>query len=90
MRYELVLTKSAVKELENLSAKQHDRIVKHLQQLSENPRIFGSEKLKGRDEYKLRVGNYRIVYEINDSNHEVTVYLIEDRKQVYKRLRRKK
>ncbi len=89
MPYEIILKKSAVKELENLLIKQHDRIIEHLKQLQENPRIFGAEKLKGREEYKLRVGSYRIVYDIDDKNQQVTVYLIEDRKQVYKRLRRK-
>ena len=89
MPYEIILKKSAVKELENLPIKQHDRIIEHLKQLQENPRIFGAEKLKGREEYKLRVGSYRIVYDIDDKNQQVTVYLIEDRKQVYKRLRRK-
>jgi len=68
---------------------QHDAIVKHLKQLENNPRVFGAEKLKGRDEYKLRVGSYRIIYDINDANKEITIYIIDDRKQVYKRLKRK-
>jgi mRNA interferase RelE/StbE len=89
MAHKIVLVKSAVKDLDDLPDKQHVRIVEHLRQLEENPHLFGAEKLKGRGEYKLRVGNYRIVYRIDDKNEEVIVYLIEDRKQVYKRLRRK-
>ena len=90
MPYRIVLTKSAIKELEGLSPKIHDKIVAHLRQLEQNPRIFGAEKLTAINAYKLRVGNYRIVYEINDSEKELRVVMVEDRKQVYQRLRRKK
>lgn len=89
MPYRIVLVESAVKELENLSPKTHDRIVGHLQQLEANPRVFGAEKLTGREAYKLRVGSYRIVYEIDDSRQEIKVLIIEDRKQIYKRLKRR-
>ena len=90
MAYRIELTKSAVKELERLPAGSHDKVVEHLIQLEQNPRLFGAEKLTGIDAYKLRVGNYRIVYEINDVEKEVRVVMVEDRKQVYQRLRRKK
>jgi len=60
-----------------------------LQQLEENPRVFGAEKLTARQAYKLRVGSYRIVYEIDDARQEIKVLMVEDRKQVYKRLKRK-
>ena len=45
MPYRIVITKSAVKELDGLSAKIHEKIIDHLHQLEENPRIFGAEKL---------------------------------------------
>ena len=90
MRYRIALSRSAVKELDSLTPKIHDKIIDHLRQLEENPRLFGAEKLTGIDAYKLRVGNYRIVYEINDADKEVRVVMVEDRKQVYQRLRRKR
>ena len=90
MPYRIELTKSAVKELERLPAKTHDKVIQHIVQLEQDPRIFGSEKLKGIDAYKLRVGSYRIVYEINDTDEIVRVVMVDDRKQVYQRLRRKK
>ncbi len=90
MAYRIELTKSAVKELEKLPAKPHDKVIEHLVQLEQNPRMQGAEKLTGINGYKLRVGNYRIVYEINDVKKEVRIVMIEDRKQVYQRLRRKK
>ena len=89
MPYKIVLVKSAVKELESLPTKMHDRIIERLQQLEENPRVFGTEKLTAREAYKLRVGSYRIVYEIDDVRQEIKVLMVEDRKQVYKRLKRK-
>jgi len=89
MPYKIVLVKSAVKELESLSPKTHDRIVEHLRQLEANPRMFGAEKLTAREAYKLRVGSYRVIYEINDSQQEVKVLMVEDRRQVYKRLKRR-
>ena len=89
MPYKIALARSAIKELESLPSKTHDRIIKHLKRLEENPRLSGSEKLTGMKAYKLRVGNYRIIYEIDDTSKEIKVFMIEDRKQVYKRLRRK-
>ena len=89
MPYKIVLVKSAVKELESLSSKTHDRVIEHLRQLKANPRVVGAEKLSARQAYKLRVGSYRIVYEIDDARQEIKVLMVEDRKQVYKRLKRK-
>lgn len=57
MPYKITLAKSAVKELASLPTKPHDRIIEHLRQLEENPRIFGAEKLKAREAYKLRIGS---------------------------------
>jgi len=89
MPYKIVLVKSAVKELESLSSKTHDRVIEHLRQLEANPRVVGAEKLSARQAYKLRVGSYRIVYEIDDARQEIKVLMVEDRKQVYKRLKRR-
>lgn len=89
MAYSIILTKSAIKELADLPPKQHDKVIERLRQIEADPRIHGSQKLKGRPEYKVRVGDYRIVYGIDDSEKKVTVFLIDDRKHVYKKLRRK-
>ena len=90
MPYRIVLTKSAVKEVDGLPLKIHDKIIEHFRQLEENPRIFGAEKLTAINAYKLRVGNHRIVYEINDVEKEVRIVMVDDRKQVYQRLRKKR
>ena len=88
MAYSIILTKSAIKELDDLTAKQRGKIIEHLKEIEADPRVHGSQKLKGRTEYKLRVGDYRIVYGINDAERMVTVFLIDDRKHVYKKLKR--
>lgn len=90
MPYRIELAKSAVKELERLPTRTHDKIIEHLVQLEQDPRFFGTEKLTGLDAYKLRVGNHRIVYEIDDLQRVVRIVMVDDRKQVYKRLSRKK
>ena len=89
MAYTVSLVRSARKELERLPAPHHDRVVKQLQQLRHDPRPFGAEKLQGRSEYKFRVGSFRIVYGIDDARKEITVYLIEDRKDAYRRVKRR-
>lgn len=89
MPYKIVLVKSAVKELDALPPKTHGKVIEHLRQIEANPRVFGAEKLTAREAYKLRVGNYRIIYEIDDLQQEVKVIMVEDRRQVYKRLKRK-
>jgi len=88
--YRIILSRSAVRELDRLPSKTHDRMIEHLRQLEEDPRRFGAEKLTGLDAYKVRVGSYRIIYEINDTLREVRVAMVDDRKQVYKRLKRRK
>lgn len=90
MPYTIVLAKSAVKELNRLPNKTHDKVIEHLRQLESDPRMVGVEKLTTIDAYRLRVGNYRIVFEIHDTRREVKILMVEDRKQVYQRLRRKK
>lgn len=64
--YRIVLTKPAIKELSGLPNKTHDKVVEHLRELEENPRVSGSEKLTAINAYKLRVGKFWIVYEINE------------------------
>jgi len=90
MAYRIVLARSAAKELDGLPARIHNKVIDHLRKLEQDPRVFGAEKLAAISAYKLRVGSYRIIYQIDDSQKQVRVVMIDDRKQVYQRLRRKK
>ena len=61
------------------------RIVEKSQILAGNPRPAGAEKLAGySDRYRIRQGNFRVIYLIGDARHEVTIYRIGHRKDVYR------
>ena len=84
MHYQIQISSSAEKELEKLSSTIHARIIKKLLSLEENPRPKGVKKLSGREEYRLRVGNYRILYLIDDNNNIVVVDAVGHRREVYR------
>ncbi|HSW48757.1 MAG TPA: type II toxin-antitoxin system RelE/ParE family toxin [Bryobacteraceae bacterium] len=69
-------------ELAGLPARLHDRIVNHLLRLAEQPRPPGSRKLQGTDAYRIRVGDYRVLYEVDDQRTRVVVYSIVHRREV--------
>ena len=83
--YNVVITKSAAKELGTVPAKDRGRVVERIWALGENPRPAGCEKLSGADKYRVRQGNYRILYEIVDADLIVTVVRIGNRRDVYRR-----
>ena len=83
--YNVLMTRSAAKELEKVPATDRRRIVAKIRALAVNPRPAGGEKLSGDDKFRLRQGDYRILYEIGDAELIVTVVRIGNRKEVYKR-----
>ena len=84
--YRVVLTSSAEKELQGLSAQFNAHIVPRLANLADNPRPPGCKKLKGGDkEWRIRVGSYRVVYTIDDAKSLVEVTRIRHRSEVYQR-----
>lgn len=84
--YKLLLKASAAKEIETVDSKSdRRRIVEKIAALGANPRPHGSEKLAGYDDrYRLRQGNYRITYLIDDTRRELIVFKAGHRKDVYK------
>ena len=83
--YNLQIKESAAKELESLGTKKdRERIVTRINALATDPRPNGCEKLEGEDKYRVRQGNYRIVYSIDDHNRIVVITKIGDRKDVYR------
>jgi mRNA interferase RelE/StbE len=82
--YRLVIRRSAGKEIEALSQKDRRRIVARIQGLATNPRPAGCEKLSGEEKYRVRQGDYRILYEIVDSDLVVTVVKVGHRGEVYR------
>ena len=84
--YKLLLKASAAKEIDGLGSKaDRRRIVEKIGALSANPRPLGSEKMAGyEDRYRLRQGNFRIIYLIDDSRLELTIFKVGHRKEVYR------
>ncbi len=82
--YRVVISKSAEKELSKLPANVVARIIPVLQALEKDPRPVGCKKLKGfKNLWRVRVGNYRIIYAVEDIVLLVDVREIGDRKDVY-------
>lgn len=83
--YSILLTRSAAKELESVPTRDRRRIVTKIGTLANNPRPVGAEKLSGDDKYRIRQGNYRILFEIVDAELIVTVVRIGNRREVQRR-----
>ena len=84
--YHVVLTSSAEKELRRLSGQLIARMISRLENLASNPRPPGCKKLRGGDrEWRIRVGDYRAVYTIDDTKSLVEVTRIRHRSEVYER-----
>jgi mRNA interferase RelE/StbE len=84
-KYEITFARSARKELEALDERTINRLFPKIENLSVNPRPAGCRKLTGNKYlWRIRVGNYRIIYSINDDNNLVDIIAIRDRKDAYK------
>ena len=85
--YKVLIKKSAAKELEGIPGKKdRQRLVERIRGLAGDPRPMGAERLSGvRDKYRIRQGNYRVLYEIEDDVLTVYVVKIADRKDVYRK-----
>ena len=84
--YKVLIKASAGKELAAVASRaDRQRLVAKIQGLASSPRPHGSEKLAGYDDrYRIRQGNYRVVYLIDDKLDEVTIFKIGNRKDVYR------
>jgi len=83
-KYKIKIKPSAVKELEALPKKDLQRITQKIKLLADNPRPVGCEKLSGRERYRLRQGNYRIIYSIEDDVLIVFVVKVRGSREVYR------
>lgn len=86
-QFKLRIKASAAKELQAIPNKrERQRIVKRIQSLEQDPRPHGSQKLSGNERYRIRQGQYRIVYSIETDELVVYVVRIGHRKDVYRAL----
>jgi len=82
-KYKITIKKSAAKELQDIPKKDLRKIVKRIQSLALNPRPTGSQKLSARQQYRIRQGDYRIVYSIDDKELLVDIVKIGHRREIY-------
>jgi mRNA interferase RelE/StbE len=82
--YKIFFKKSVEKDFRAISPKDIRGILDRIERLAEDPRPSGSEKLTGRERYRLRQGRYRIVYSIRDDELTVWVVKVGHRKDVYR------
>jgi mRNA interferase RelE/StbE len=84
MRYQVVVPKPVQKQLDSLPDNVHERVLKRIVALKENPRPPGCVKLKGYEkEYRIRIGDYRVRYEVRDEDSIVLLLHCKHRKDVY-------
>jgi mRNA interferase RelE/StbE len=83
--YNLIIKNSAKKEMDAISDEQFLKIDAAITTLKINPHPYPqSKKLKGEDKYRLRVGDYRVVYAVNEKEKTIIIYRVRHRKDVYR------
>ena len=83
-KYKISLRKSAIKELGDIPKKDLQKVTKKIQTLANNPRPQGSQKLSQKEQYRIRQGNYRIVYSVQDKELTIHIVKIGHRKEIYR------
>ena len=84
MKYDVQILRRAQKELSKLPNISYERVKNKIRALANNPRPEGCKKLIGREGWRIRVENYRIIYEIDDTQHLITILHIGHRQNIYK------
>jgi mRNA interferase RelE/StbE len=82
--YKVHFKASVEKDFTTIPKKDLKKILKRIEGLAENPRLWGCEKLTGLERYRLRQGRYRIVYSIQDDELTVWVVKVGHRKDIYR------
>ena len=85
-KYIIILSKKTQKILDTLSDDLVEPILNAISSLEKSPRPIGCKKLKGRDAYRIRAGNYRIIYEIIDDVLIINIVTVGHRKDIYKKI----
>ena len=82
--YSLLIKRSAEKELRAIPKMDLPKVVQRIQSLANNPRPLGHQKLSGQSQYRIRQGDYRILYTIDDSDRQVEIVKIGHRREIYR------
>lgn len=81
--YKLVVKKSVAKDLRSIPNKEVKKILKRISLLCDNPRSEGCIKLSGQERYRVRQGDYRIIYEIQETELVILIVKVAHRGEVY-------
>jgi mRNA interferase RelE/StbE len=84
MTYRVTLTKPASKQLNDLTNEIASRILARIENLKTEPRPPDVKKLKGREGWRIRIGDYRVIYTIHDNQLVILVIMIRHRRDVYR------
>ena len=83
--YDVYLERAAERDLTRLPVETFDRIVPRIRALAENPRPVGCRKLAGSEnDWRIRIGDYRVIYEIDEDEKAVRVFRIRHRREAYR------
>lgn len=83
--YEVLLERAAQRDLKRLPAEDFHRVIPHIKALAENPRPSGCRKITGsKSDWRIRVGHYRVIYEIDEKAKAVRVVRVRHRREVYR------
>lgn len=83
-KYKLFITKKAQKELNKIPNPLAKNIARKLQALGKNPRPPASNKLTGKENFRLRIGSFRAIYAVDIKKREITILRVADRKTIYR------
>ncbi|MFP4069851.1 MAG: type II toxin-antitoxin system RelE family toxin [Verrucomicrobiota bacterium] len=83
--YKIEIKRSAAKELEKIRGKTRERIVEKIRSLADDPRPIHAKKLSGEEKYRIRIGDYRVLFKVNDLVVTVVVVKIGHRRDVYRK-----
>jgi mRNA interferase RelE/StbE len=83
-KYRILVRKSAANELARIPKKTLRRIIERIRSLGEEPRPQGNEKLSTQERYRIRQGDYRIVYSVDEGSQTVEVFKVGHRSEVYR------
>ncbi len=82
--YSIRVLRVALKDMEDLPRDYARLVSQHIDQLAQNPRPAGAIKLQGESGYRIRVGVYRILYDVDDKEQTVIVYRVKHRREAYR------
>lgn len=87
MSYEVLIDQSAKRQLKKLSAQVLAQLAPMIEKLGQDPRPLGAKKLQGSDDfYRVRSGDYRIIYQIQDQRLIVLIVSVGHRREIYREL----